>query len=154
MRGRNGDATAVDQGLKMPERFPAAPGFGALPDPAPRRACPDIIGLRGIARETSDPSANICWPDAFPLRRSRRRHEFFLRPRAFRDEPADARLAQRPRCSRLEPDASPFVIPRNAPEFPSQLALSWPRREWPVYACPRLLPLVLRSRLLRSFSHP
>src|SRR6476646_4222891 len=106
----NRERAHVEHGLRMPEPFPGSPGVGALPDTAARRARPDGIGLRRITNQKRDASAHVRRPDTLPLRCAPRRLKFFVAPLAFRYELSHARLSQRPRRPRLEPDAAPFMI--------------------------------------------
>src|SRR5437763_7862827 len=117
IRRMNRERADVQHVLRMPESFPTPPRIRALPDASASRARPDIVRLRRIANQTRDSSAHIRRPDAFPLRVSRRRCEFLLSPGAFADELTYARLPQRPRRSRLKPNASSFMIPRDPPEL-------------------------------------
>src|SRR5438309_342390 len=136
----------VEDGLRIPEPFPRLPGVRALPHTAARRARPDGVGLRRMTNQAGDPAANVRRPDIFPLRRARRGRKFLLDSRTFRHERCHARLSQRPRRPRLEPDAPPFVIPRDPPEFPAERSLprSWTQRRLRI---PRrfLPPLLCRS---------
>src|SRR4051794_15507909 len=107
----------------MPERFPASPRVAALPDAAASSARPNRVGLRRVANQAGDASANIGRPDIFPLRRAGRGRELLFHPRTFGDEFADTRLPQRPRCPGLKPDTASLMIPRDVAEFSPELIL-------------------------------
>src|SRR5262249_25203856 len=108
----NCECAHVEHGLRMPEPFPRSPGIVPLPDTAASCAGPDAVGLRRVANQTRDASTDVRRPDTFPLRGSRCRRKFLLNPRAFRDEHSHSRFSVRPRRARLEPDATPLMIPR------------------------------------------
>ncbi len=149
----NCERAHAEHGLRMPEPFPRSPGIRALPDTAASRARPDAVGFRQIANQTRDAPAHVRRPDTFPLRRARRRRKFLLDPRAFRHEPSHSRLSKGPRRARLEPDAAPFMILRNPPEFPAKRSLSrsWTQRRLRIRR--GLLPPRLCRCLLSALSH-
>src|SRR5438067_13005343 len=149
----NRERADVKHALQMPARFPISSRIVALPDAAARGAGPDRVRLRRIANETGDSSADVRRPDAFPLRRSGRRREFVLHSRPLRNEFADARLAERPRSPRLEPDAPPFMVPRNMPELSAKLTLPRPRRDRCICGSRGFLPPRFRRCLPGSLSH-
>src|SRR5262249_32332854 len=125
----------------------------ALPDTAAGCTRPDAVRLRRITNKTRDAPTHVRRPDTFPLRRSRRGRESLLNPRAFRHELSYSRLSVRPCRPRLEPDAAPFMIPRDFPEFPAERSLSRSGTQRRVRIRRRFLPPRFCPCLFSSLSH-